>query len=115
MAEFIYIDNFSKTGKMAISLRVFEEIIKKALGNLPDISLSQKSTKKKQLIFLHKPVETTIKRGIVHTSVSVDIKNNITPHDACSIIQNEITRTFLAFTDQVPFDVQVRVESILNA
>ena len=50
MAEFIYIDNFSKTGKMAISLRVFEEIIKKALSNLPDISLSQKSTKKKQLI-----------------------------------------------------------------
>ena len=30
MAQFIYIDNYSKTGKMAISLRVFEEIIVKS-------------------------------------------------------------------------------------
>ena len=113
MANFIYIDNYTKTGKMAISLRVFEEIITKALASIPDVSLSTNSMKKKQIIKLHKPVQTTIKKGIVHTSVYVDIKKTITPHHACEIIQHEITRSFLAVTDQVPFDVQVKVESIL--
>ena len=115
MANFIYIEDYSKSGKMAISLRVFEEIIKKALENIPDISLSSQKMKKRQIIKLHRPVETTIKRGIVHTWVAVDVKKTITPVEACSIIQNEITRAFLAVTDQVPFDVQVKVESILDA
>lgn len=115
MAQFIYIDNYSKTGKMAISLKVFEQIIENALLNIPDISLSSKTMKKKQFIRLHKPVETTIKRGIVHTWVSVDIKKTISPRQACALIQDEIVRSFVAVTDQVPFDVQVKVESILDA
>lgn len=115
MAQFIYIDNYYNTGKMAISLRVFEQIIENALNNIPDVSLSAKSMKKKQIIRLHKPVETTIKRGIVHTWVSVDVKKTMSPQDACSLIQDEIVRTFLALTDQVPFDVQVKVESIIDA
>ncbi|MBR2505565.1 MAG: hypothetical protein IKB70_01290 [Bacilli bacterium] len=115
MANFIYIEDYSKSGKMAISLRVFEEIIKKALENIPDVSLSDSKMKKKQIIKLHSPVVTTIRRGIVHTWVSVDIKKTIAPVEACTMIQNEITRAFLAVTDQVPFDVQVKVESILDA
>lgn len=115
MAQFIYIDNYSKTGKMAISLRVFEEIIENALLNIPDVSLSSKNMKKKHIIRLHKPVETTIKRGIVHTWVSVDVKKTMSPQEACALIQDEIVRTFLAVTDQVPFDVQVKVESLLDA
>jgi hypothetical protein len=39
----------------------------------------------------------------------------MSPQQVCSLIQDEIVRSFLAVTDQVPFDVQVRVESFLDA
>jgi hypothetical protein len=113
MAEFIYIDNYSKTGKMGISVKVFEQIVVNALNKIPNVSCSSKKMKKNQNIHLNRPVQATIKKGIVHIGVFVDVKKEISPIEATSIIRDEIITSFMAVTDQVPFDIQVKVESLI--
>lgn len=113
MAEFIYLDNYSKTGKLGISVDVFEQIVVNTLAKIPNISRSEKQMKKNQNIRLNRPVQVTIKKGIVHIWVCVDVKKEILPIEATSLIRDEIIHSFMAVTDQVPFDIQVKVESLI--
>ena len=73
MADYIYIDNYAKKGKIAISQAVFDSLVYNALANVPGIALSSAHMKKNQSIRLNRPVQTTIIRGIVHVWVAVDV------------------------------------------
>ena len=113
MADYIYIDNYSKKGKIGISLNVFDDLVTSALGNVKGIALSNAHMKKNQQIRLNRPVQTTIRHGIVHVWVAVDVAKGTNLQDATRDIQDEITNAFLIATEQVPFDVQVKVISII--
>ena len=113
MADYIYIDNYSKKGKIGISLNVFDALVTTALGNVKGIALSNAHMKKNQQIRLNRPVQTTIRHGIVHVWVAVDVAKGTNLQDATRDIQDEITNAFLIATEQVPFDVQVKVISII--
>ena len=113
MAGYIYFDNESKAGRRAISSHVFDQLVAIALGGLKDVSMSSKQMKRNQKIRLNRPVQTTIKHGIVHVWVSVDIKKNMSVQETCSLIQDEIVRTLMISAEQVPFDVQVKVDQII--
>ena len=113
MADYIYIDNFSKKGKIFISLNIFDSLVANALSNVPGISMSSAHMKKNQKIRLNRPVQTTIKHGIVHVWVAVDVTKGTNLQDVTKNIQDEITNSFLMATEQIPFDVQVKVISII--
>ncbi len=112
MSNFVYIDNLSKRGKTAISYHIFDQLVTKSLESLPNVSLSSKMSKNKYIL-LHKPVETTIRHGIAHVWVSVDVKEGTNIQEVSAIIQQEVVNAFLAIAEHVPFDVQVKVESII--
>ena len=113
MADYIYIDNFSKKGKICISLNVFDALVANALANVPGISMSSAHMKKNQKIRLNRPVQTTIRHGIVHVWVAVDVTKGTNLQVVTQNIQDEITNAFLMATEQIPFDVQVKVISII--
>lgn len=113
MADYIYIDNYAKKGKIGISLAVFDALVKSTLGDLVGISMSSAHMKKNQIFRLNRPVQTTIRRGIVHVWVAVDVVKGTNLQMATQKIQNEITNTFLIATEQIPFDIQVKVISII--
>ena len=113
MADYIYIDNYAKKGKIAISQSVFDALATSALANVPGISVSSAHMKKDQKIRLNRPVQTTIKHGIVHVWVAVDVVKGTNLQVVTRNIQEEITNVFLIATEQVPFDVQVQVTSII--
>ena len=113
MADYIYIDNLAKKGKIGISLGVFDALVTSALSNVKGISMSSAHMKKNQKIRLNRPVQTTIRRGIVHVWVAVDVAKGTNLQDVTLNIQNEITNAFLIATEQIPFDVQVKVISIV--
>jgi uncharacterized alkaline shock family protein YloU len=69
--------------------------------------------KRNQKIRLNRPVQTTIRRGIVHVWVAVDVAKGTNLQEVTHNIQDEITNAFLMATEQVPFDVQVKVISII--
>ena len=113
MADYIYIDNYAKKGKIAIAQSVFDELAATALSNVPGISLSSDHMKKDQKIRLNRPVQTSIRHGIVHVWVAVDVVKGTNLQVVTRDIQEEIANVFLMATEQVPFDVQVKVISII--
>ena len=113
MADYIYIDNYAKKGKIAISQTVFDTLAATALSNIPGISLSSAHMKKDQKIHLNRPVQTSIRHGIVHVWVAVDVVKGTNLQVVTRDIQEEIANVFLMATEQVPFDVQVKVISII--
>ena len=113
MADYVYIDNLAKKGKIGISLNVFDALVTNALSNVEGIALSNTHMKKNQNIRLNRPVQTTIRRGIVHVWVAVDVVKGTNLQDVTHKIQDEITNAFLICTEQIPFDVQVKVISII--
>ena len=113
MADYVYIDNYSNKGKIAISLNVFDALVTNALNNVSGISMSSAHMKRNQKIRLNRPVQTTIRHGIVHVWVAVDVTKGTNLQDVTRNIQEEITNAFLMTTEQVPFDVAVKVISII--
>ena len=113
MADYVYIDNYSNKGKIAISLNVFDALVTNALSNVSGISMSSAHMKRNQKIRLNRPVQTTIRHGIVHVWVAVDVAKGTNLQDVTRNIQEEITNAFLMTTEQVPFDVAVNVISII--
>ena len=113
MADYVYIDNYSNKGKIAISLNVFDALVTNALNNVSGISMSSAHMKRNQKIRLNRPVQTTIRRGIVHVWVAVDVINGTNLQEVTHNIQDEITNAFLIANEQVQFDVQVKVISII--
>ena len=113
MAEYIYIDDMSNRGTLAINYRVFDNLVNEALTRIKGISRSSKMLKKNQKFRLNRPVRTSIHRGIVHVLVSVDVAKGTDIQKVIAEIQEEVNNTLLFTAETVPFDVQVRVESIL--
>ena len=113
MADYIYIDNYAKKGKIAISQSVFDSLAASALSYVKGISLSSAHMKKDQKIRLNRPVQTSIRHGIVHVWVAVDVVKGTNLQVVTRDIQEEIANVFLMATEQVPFDVQVKVISII--
>ena len=113
MADYVYIENFANKGKIGISLNVFDALVTNALSNVSGISMSSAHMKKNQKIRLNRPIQTTIRHGIVHVWVAVDVTKGTNLQEVTHNIQDEITNAFLMATEQVPFDVQVKVISII--
>lgn len=112
MAEYIYIEDYLKKGNLGISKNVFYFLAKQTINRIPGISPSKKYSKK-DIFRLNKPLEISIKHGIVHVSVQVDVVKGTNIQEISKIISDEINNVFLISTEHVPFDVQVKVISII--
>lgn len=114
MAEYIYIDDFAKKGKIGIFSRVFDRVVTNTIENIPGVSVSSQMMKRNQKFRLNRPVQTYIVRGIAHIYVTIDIKKSDDIHKITKVIQEEVSSSLLQVTEQIPFDVQVKVASILK-
>lgn len=111
MADYIYIDDYLKRGKLAISSQVFNFLANQALKEIPAVrALSKKKGKADQII---NPIETNIRHGIVHVNVTIDAKKGTNIKETSKLIQNEINNAFMICTEQIPFDVSVKVVSLI--
>lgn len=113
MATYVYLDNFSKKGKLGISYRVFDELVTASLLNVKGITKSQKLMKKNQFIRLNRPVQTYIHRDVVHVSIYIDVAKGKDIQEVTSAIQEEVYTSLMMVTEQVPINIQVNVESIV--
>lgn len=113
MADFVYIDNYSKKGKLGISPEVFNYLVEEAIKNVPGVTGATKKSKGKREFALNSPVKTKIHHGIVHVSVLVDTYKSANIQEVTRRIQDEVNSVMLLATEQVPFDVQVKVMNLL--
>lgn len=113
MAAYVYLDNYSKKGKLGISYRVFDELVTASLLNVKGISKSQKLMKKNQFIRLNRPVQTYIHKDVVHVSIYIDVAKGKDIQEVTSAIQEEVYNSLMMVTEQVPINIQVNVGSIV--
>ena len=113
MAEYVFIDDMYHRGKLAISYRVFDKLVSEALLHVKGISKSAKLLNRNQKFRLNRPVITTIRRGIVHVNVVVDVAKGTDIQKTIGLIQDEINAILLVAVETIPFDVQVKVQSII--
>ena len=113
MADYVYLDDYSKKGELGISYRVFDQLVTSALLNVKGITKSQKQIKKNQFIRLNRPVQTYIVRDIVHVWIYIDVVKGKNIQAIVNEIQDEVYNSLMLITEQVPVNVQVKIESII--
>ena len=69
--------------------------------------------KRNQFIILNRPVQTYIVRDIVTVWIYIDVTKGKNIQQIVSQIQEEVYSSLLLITEQVPVNVQVKVESII--
>ena len=113
MAKYLFIENFESKGKIGISLNAIDTLVSLSLQKVKGIDLSCNETKKRnKKIKLHKPVSTTVSKGILHVSLFIDVAKEESIQNVCKTINEEVSNALLASTEQIPFDVQVKVMSL---
>ena len=113
MASYVYLDDYSKRGKIGISYRVFDQLVTACLRNVKGVSKSEKLIKRNQFIPLNRPVQTYILKDIVHIFVYIDVKKGSDIQKITNQIQEEVYNSLMIITEQVPINVQVKVDSII--
>lgn len=113
MAEYIYISNNHKGPKLAISTRVYDQLVTKAVSEVKGINQSNDQPLKKGQKAGLKKIKCTIKKGIVHIWIAVDVKKNSNIQEISRMIQENVAQAIEEATGHIPFDIQVKVESII--
>ena len=113
MASYVYLDDYSKRGKLGISYRVFDQLVTESLMHVKGIAKSQKFLKKNQFIPLNRPVQTYIVRDIVHIWIYIDVTKGTDIQKVVEEIQTSVYNSLMIITEQVPINVQVKVDAII--
>ncbi len=107
MAEYFYINNYSKRGKLAISHDAFDEIIAIVTNKIQGVSVSKKT--KKKLFSFHKPVHCEIKNGKVTSFIEIRVVKDTNVEKIIKIIQEEVVSAIADMTELVPFTPVIKV------
>ncbi|MDD3036098.1 MAG: Asp23/Gls24 family envelope stress response protein [Bacilli bacterium] len=110
MADYVYIENYSKYGVMGISRRVFETIAQTATNRVKGATVS---ANKSRLFTLHRPIQAILRsNGLVDIRIDVAIKSGVNVSEVCLKIQEEVANALMAMTEMVPFNINIKVASI---
>ena len=107
MADYVKINPNSKHGDLYISRAVFESLATEATNRIKGVSVASRSFK------LTKPVQAIFQgNGRVKIAVSINLKKGINASDVSIKIQESIANVLMAYTESVPFDVQINIVEI---
>lgn len=110
MADYVFIDNLTNKGKIGISYLAFENLVNDAILNVPGIAKSSRQLKKDQRFRLNRPIKITIRNGVVHVWLAIEINSNVDKDEVKQLLEKEIHLALNEATEQVPFDVEIKIE-----
>jgi len=110
MADYFKIKNYSKSGEIAISRRVFEDIASDATNRVKGASVSRQ---RKNSFYLTRPVQVSFrKNGQVEVAIQITLKKDENVAEVCKRIQEEVSSSLMAYCESVPFDIEIKVANI---
>lgn len=113
MAEYLYIQDYSKKGKLGISRQCFEEIIALSTKKIHGVETAENKRNNKFIFSFHKPVSCEIVNGKVQINVQVKVKQGNNIDKICNDIQEQIADDITSMCELVPFSIKVKVVSII--
>jgi uncharacterized alkaline shock family protein YloU len=113
MADYSYINNYTKNGSLAISRRVFETIAVIATNKINGAEVS-KANKNSKDFNLYNPISVNIEKdGKVNIKIEVSLKKGTDVHKICMQIQERIAQHMELMCEIVPFNIITKVVSII--
>lgn len=113
MADYSYINNYTKNGSLAISRRVFETIAVIATNKINGAEVS-KVNKNSKDFNLYNPISVNIEKdGKVNIKIEVSLKKGTDVHKICMQIQERIAQHMELMCEIVPFNIITKVVSII--
>ena len=112
MAEYVYIQDYSKRGKLGISKKCIEEIISISTNKILGVETANSQNKKFAFSF-YKPISCEIVNGKVQINVQVKIKQGHNIETICTNIQEQIAEDITSMSELVPFSIKIKVGSII--
>lgn len=119
MADYVYLENYSKNGKMGFSHIVFDQIAAIATSKVTGASLEKKNdddknkkTKNVKAFKLHRPVTCDIRNGIVSVKIDVIVNAQHNVNQVLIKIQEDVANAILSMTEIIPFTVNVKCVGI---
>lgn len=112
MADYIKVQNYSKLGESYISRTIFEKLATEAVKNVEGVSLKYHTNKKnsKLIAELYRPIKIYFHRsGKVDVDIAISLKKGAKAEKVCMTIQEEVSNVLLAYTESVPFNINVKV------
>ena len=111
MADYLRIQTHSKQGTLGISRKVFEFLATDATNRVQGVTVSK--AKKIKSFTLSNPVKVSFRKdGKVEIEISVNLKKGTNASQICSTIQEQVANVLSAYTESVPFDIDVKIADI---
>ena len=109
MSDYVYIQSYSKKGKLGISRRVFEQIAIEAVNRVTGASYDKK--RQKMMPFnLFKPISVILHHtGNIDIRVEITIKKGNDIKETCEMIQKEIRYSLESMVEQAKVNIVTRV------
>ena len=112
MSNYMIISS-NKTGDLGISTEIISTIASEAIKEAEGISQSKANLNKEEFFSLNKPVQTSIKKGIAHIKLYIDVIKGINIQKATNKLSDELSLKLVKALGRIPFDIQIQVESII--
>ncbi len=109
MADYVYIENYTRNGAMGISHVVFYQIAEAATNVVKGAAVSKS---KGRLFNLHRPIVCHIRNGQVNVDIAVSISKATNINEVCLKIQEEVASALSSMTELVPFNINIKVANI---
>lgn len=109
MADYVFIDNLTNTGKIGISYMALESLVSDVISEMPGISKSSKYSETK-FFRLFRPVQVDIRNGVVHVWVAIEIDEKVDEPKIVKLLEEEIHNALYTATEQVPHEIEIKVE-----
>jgi len=109
MADYVYIENYTRNGAMGISHLVFYQIAETATNVVTGASVSKS---KGRIFNLHRPISCKIRNGQVNVDIAVSISKQANINEVCLKIQEEVANALSSMTELVPFNINIKVANI---
>jgi uncharacterized alkaline shock family protein YloU len=107
MAQYVYLNHYHQSGTLAISNMVFVQIAERATNKIAGAKVVE-STR----FSIFKPISVVIRKGFVTVDVAVTLDKKSAINAICLAIQEEIASSLTAFTEMIPFRINVKVAKV---
>ncbi len=110
-SNYVVLNNFSPTGNIALSRRLFESIANKAVE---EVGTASPALKKNKGIFKVKGPANVIfrKDGKIDIVLEVSLRKDAKVQDVCLQIQQNVASHIQMMCETVPFSIKIRVVSL---
>lgn len=112
MAEFVFIQDYSKVGKLGISRKCFEKICSVVTNRISGVSTKEEKKNKNPLFTFDKPVHCDIINNKVIVQIQVIVRQGVNVDEICTLIQQEVADALTTMVETVPFSIKIKVVGI---